>query len=127
MWQNVHRYRNQHKSLRTWIALMRKHRPIFAACLADVDGSAGAWLLRPMSALPPKADIAEVGCTVAIGSGAKIGGQLCPTSTRLSLAPDSPGRPWRGDWWLQAGRLRSSNANCSAVHASTPAAPRQRL
>src|SRR5262249_4599896 len=78
-----------------------------------------------------KADIAivlnNVRFRVAIGSGAKIGGQLCPTSTRLSLAPDSPGRPWRGEWGQQASRSRSSNASCSAVHASTPAASLQRL
>src|SRR6266478_4229332 len=33
----------------------------------------------------------------------EIGASSCRTTTRLSLAPDSPGRPWRGDWWLQAG------------------------
>jgi len=47
----------------------------------------------------------------------EIGGPSCRTTTRLSSAPDSLARPWRGDWWLQAGRSRSSNASCSAAHA----------
>jgi len=33
----------------------------------------------------------------------EIGGPSCRTTTRLSLAPASPGLPWRGDWW-PAGR-----------------------
>ena len=33
----------------------------------------------------------------------EIGGPSCRTTARLSLAPASPGRPWRGDWW-PAGR-----------------------
>ena len=45
------------------------------------------------------------------------GGHQCRTTTRLSLAPDSPARPWRGAWRLQAGRSRLSNASCSAVRA----------
>ena len=34
---------------------------------------------------------------------------------RLSLAPDRPGRPWRGDWWLQAAKVAIIETSCLAA------------
>jgi hypothetical protein len=49
-----------------------------------------------------------------------------PDYDAIIVEQDKPAQPWRGDWWVQAGKSRSSNASFRQ-HASTPAVPDETL